>query len=136
MRGSSSSDYTSQSVINVVQIDGLVVLKIIKHHHEELVQGNDVVQGALLGLPQDQRLEITNCFPFPKLGDDEDFNELTSASTNPETSNIDAEVRDFEIDGDYDRIIIGVEAASVDADNELANFYTLGTMTYTEPVYD
>jgi len=51
-------------------------LKIIKHCEEEGSSG-DVVQGVLLGLIQDNRLEITNCFPFPssKPGDDEEEDE-------------------------------------------------------------
>ncbi len=39
-----------------------VVLKIIKHAHEETT---DAAQGGLLGLVKDSSLEITNCFPFP-----------------------------------------------------------------------
>lgn len=50
-----------------------VVLKIIKHSHEEGAGGTDLVQGVLLGLVVDNRLEITNCFPFPKHTEDEDF---------------------------------------------------------------
>jgi translation initiation factor 3 subunit H len=33
------------------------------------------VQGVLLGLVVDNKLEITNCFPFPRHNDDEDFDE-------------------------------------------------------------
>ncbi|KAH1177080.1 hypothetical protein KIL84_010782, partial [Mauremys mutica] len=63
------------SAVKQVQIDGLVVLKIIKHYQEE-GQGNEVVQGVLLGLVVDDRLEITNCFPFPQhTEDDADFDE-------------------------------------------------------------
>lgn len=52
------------------------MLKIIKHCEEEGSNG-DLVQGVLLGLIQDNRLEITNCFPFPssKAGEDEDDDE-------------------------------------------------------------
>uniref|UniRef100_A0A3B4X749 Eukaryotic translation initiation factor 3 subunit H n=1 Tax=Seriola lalandi dorsalis TaxID=1841481 RepID=A0A3B4X749_SERLL len=53
-----------------------VVLKIIKHYQEE-GQGSEVVQGVLLGLVVDDRLEITNCFPFPQhTEDDADFDEV------------------------------------------------------------
>lgn len=52
-----------------------MVLKIIKHYQEE-GQGSEVVQGVLLGLVVDDRLEITNCFPFPQhTEDDADFDE-------------------------------------------------------------
>lgn len=39
-----------------------MVLKIIKHAHEETA---NEAQGALLGLIKDSTLEVTNCFPFP-----------------------------------------------------------------------
>ena len=54
-----------------------VVLKIIKHCQEEAAGGQDLVQGVLLGLVVDSRLEITNCFPFPRHNDEEDFDEGT-----------------------------------------------------------
>ncbi|XP_052358466.1 eukaryotic translation initiation factor 3 subunit H-like [Oncorhynchus keta] len=53
-----------------------VVLKMIKHYQEE-GQGSEVVQGVLLGLVVEDRLEITNCFPFPQhTEDDADFDEV------------------------------------------------------------
>lgn len=45
-------------------------MKIVKHCHEESASNMDVAQGALLGLVVDNRLEITNCFGFPKHNDD------------------------------------------------------------------
>jgi len=54
----------------------LVALKIIKHCHEEGAGTTDVAQGVLLGLVVEDRLEITNCFPFPRHNDDEDFDEV------------------------------------------------------------
>ena len=66
---------SGDSAVKQVQIDGLVVLKIIKHYQEE-GQGTEVVQRVLLGLVVD-RLEITNCFPFPQhTEDDADFDEV------------------------------------------------------------
>ncbi|XP_070555504.1 eukaryotic translation initiation factor 3 subunit H-like [Ptychodera flava] len=59
-----------------VQIDGLVVLKIVKHCEEEGTGCTELVQGVLLGLVVDNTLEITNCFPFPRHTDDEDFDEV------------------------------------------------------------
>lgn len=41
-------------------------MKIVKHCHEESQGSMEVAQGALLGLSEGNRLEITNCFPFPK----------------------------------------------------------------------
>uniref|UniRef100_A0A803YQA8 Eukaryotic translation initiation factor 3 subunit H n=1 Tax=Meleagris gallopavo TaxID=9103 RepID=A0A803YQA8_MELGA len=68
---SGNKEYLTFSVLNF-----RVVLKIIKHYQEE-GQGNEVVQGVLLGLVVDDRLEITNCFPFPQhTEDDADFDEV------------------------------------------------------------
>lgn len=59
-----------------------MVLKIIKHYQEE-GQGTEVVQGVLLGLVVEDRLEITNCFPFPQhTEDDADFDEGKGIHTN------------------------------------------------------
>lgn len=67
----------NESSIEVVQIDGLVIMKLVKHCHEVENSGNVIAQGALLGLVADTRLEITHCFPFPggsdESMDDEDF---------------------------------------------------------------
>lgn len=59
--GSGSAVSTSNSIKDVY-VDAMVVLKIIKHAHEETT---DAAQGGLLGLVKDSTLEITNCFPFP-----------------------------------------------------------------------
>lgn len=68
---------TENEKIEVVQIDGLVVMKLIKHCHEVENSASAFAQGALLGLVADTRLEITHCFPFPSMSDetldDEDF---------------------------------------------------------------
>ncbi|KAK2815238.1 hypothetical protein Q7C36_023504 [Tachysurus vachellii] len=73
---SAGASTSLESQVKRVQIDGLVVLKIIKHYQEE-GRGSEVVQGVLLGLVVDDRLEITNCFPFPQhTEDDADFDEV------------------------------------------------------------
>ncbi|CAB0038876.1 unnamed protein product [Trichogramma brassicae] len=62
--------------IDYVQCDGLVVMKMLKHCHEENSNNMDVAQGALLGLNVNGCLEITNCFPFCKnddVNDEEDY---------------------------------------------------------------
>ncbi|XP_026083467.1 eukaryotic translation initiation factor 3 subunit H-A-like [Carassius auratus] len=65
-----------ETPVKQIQIDGLVVLKIIKHYQEE-GQGSEVVQGVLLGLVVEDSLEITNCFPFPQhTEDDVEFDEV------------------------------------------------------------
>jgi len=67
----------NENKIEIVQIDGLVVMKLVKHCHEAENSGSAFAQGALLGLVAETRLEITHCFPFPSLNDetldDEDF---------------------------------------------------------------
>lgn len=47
-----------------VQMDGLAVMKIIKHCYEER-SNIDTPRGGLLGLVIENRLEITNTFAFP-----------------------------------------------------------------------
>ena len=47
-------------------------MKIIKHCHEEGAGNTEVAQGVLLGLVVEDRLEITNCFSFPRHADDVD----------------------------------------------------------------
>jgi translation initiation factor 3 subunit H len=68
---------TYKSPVECVQIDGLVVLKIIKHCQEEGSGGSELVQGVLLGLVDKKCLEVTNCFPFPRHTDEEDFDEVS-----------------------------------------------------------
>ncbi|KAJ6390158.1 hypothetical protein OIU77_024387 [Salix suchowensis] len=58
------------SPLRVVQIEGLVVLKIIKHCKEF---SPSLVTGQLLGLDVGSVLELTNCFPFPIGEEDEEI---------------------------------------------------------------
>jgi len=50
------------TTLDVVQLEGLVMLKIINHCKENLPE---LVTGQLLGLDVGSTLEVTNCFPFP-----------------------------------------------------------------------
>ena len=52
-----------------------MALKIIKHCQEEGTGGSELVQGVLLGLVEGNRLEVTNCFPFPRHTEDAEFDE-------------------------------------------------------------
>lgn len=61
----------AKATVQVVQLDGLVLLKIIKHASEK---APEAVTGLLLGLDIGDRLEATNCFPIPVDKDDEDEN--------------------------------------------------------------
>lgn len=58
------------SVIAKYYISFKAVMKMVKHCHEESQSNMEVAQGALLGLAEGNRLEITNCFPFPKSSDE------------------------------------------------------------------
>ncbi|CAA2957491.1 eukaryotic translation initiation factor 3 subunit H [Olea europaea subsp. europaea] len=57
-------------LLRVVQIEGLVILKIIKHCQEF---SPALVTGQLLGLDVGSVLEVTNCFPFPIREEDEEI---------------------------------------------------------------
>mmetsp|Transcript_23067 Transcript_23067/g.40832 ORF Transcript_23067/g.40832 Transcript_23067/m.40832 type:complete len:412 (+) Transcript_23067:3400-4635(+) len=50
------------SKIETVKVDGLVLLKIIKHCTESLPE---LCSGSLLGMDMNADLEVTNSFPFP-----------------------------------------------------------------------
>ncbi|KAF4383469.1 hypothetical protein G4B88_000169 [Cannabis sativa] len=58
------------SPLRVVQIEGLAILKIIKHCKEF---SPALVTGQLLGLDVGSVLEVTNCFPFPIREEDEEI---------------------------------------------------------------
>ena len=52
----------AETPLRSVQIDGQVVMKIVKHCSE---QAPTLVTGQLLGLDIGATLEVTDCFPFP-----------------------------------------------------------------------
>ena len=58
-------------LVSNVKVSGLVLLKIIKHCEEETLLATEHVNGVLLGLAVGNTLEITNCFPLPKISDDD-----------------------------------------------------------------
>ena len=60
-----------------------MVLKIIKHCHDHSLGTDDLVQGVLLGLVEDTKLEVTHCFPFPRQNDDEEFDAGNEFILNP-----------------------------------------------------
>jgi len=61
--------------IKTIQIDGLVFLKIIKHYQDEIVRPQDVVSGVLLGLSENEILQVTHSFPIPKLPEETESND-------------------------------------------------------------
>ncbi|KIM85239.1 hypothetical protein PILCRDRAFT_817241 [Piloderma croceum F 1598] len=67
---SKAVDIEAEIPLTCVQIDGLVVTKILKHSREA---SSTTAHGLLLGLDLDGTLEISNSFPLPNhAGDDDD----------------------------------------------------------------
>ncbi|KAG2023411.1 translation initiation factor 3 subunit 3 [Coprinopsis cinerea AmutBmut pab1-1] len=60
-------DIEAEIPLNVVQLDGMAVTKIIKHAREA---PSTTAHGLLLGLDLDGVLEISNSFPLPHAGDE------------------------------------------------------------------
>jgi translation initiation factor 3 subunit H len=75
-RSSRSVQPETASAVKYVQLDPLVMHKVIKHCHEEGAGVTDVAQGALLGLVVEERLEITNCFPFPRHSENDEIDDV------------------------------------------------------------
>ncbi|ORY01099.1 hypothetical protein K493DRAFT_335102 [Basidiobolus meristosporus CBS 931.73] len=59
---STALDVEGSKPVEVVQLDSLVALKILKHSRENYPSP---VTGSLLGLDVNGTLEVSNCFPFP-----------------------------------------------------------------------
>mmetsp|Transcript_4703 Transcript_4703/g.6690 ORF Transcript_4703/g.6690 Transcript_4703/m.6690 type:complete len:182 (+) Transcript_4703:38-583(+) len=72
--------------VNTVHMDGLAVLKILKHCQESLP---NLVTGSLLGLSQGNGiLEITHAFPFPEpLDSNNSNNDASDDATTPTNEN-------------------------------------------------
>jgi len=87
----STYDYESEVPkisVRVVQLDGLVLLKMIKHCTENVPE---VVTGQLLGLDVGEKLEVTNCFPgiSDERNDDESDEHQLEMMKNFRTINVD-----------------------------------------------
>ncbi|KAI6232593.1 Eukaryotic translation initiation factor 3 subunit H [Aphelenchoides fujianensis] len=112
------------SKVDNVQIDSLVVMKLVKHVDSEFYSGmsevaGEACQGILTGLisPAEKRLEITNCFPTPRseLGVDGDENSQLNQQSYDEkqTETIDMLRRfrqmniDYEVVGFYQAHLFG-----------------------------
>eukprot|EP00003_Mantamonas_plastica_P029976 TRINITY_DN7248_c0_g1_i3.p1 TRINITY_DN7248_c0_g1~~TRINITY_DN7248_c0_g1_i3.p1 ORF type:complete len:650 (-),score=225.62 TRINITY_DN7248_c0_g1_i3:23-1972(-) len=66
----------NQATISSVQLDGGVLLRIMKHYAE-----TSMATGNLVGMDAEEVLEVTNCFPFPdELFQAEDSTELDEYS--------------------------------------------------------
>merc|ERR1712071_37803 len=73
-RKTTVSETDPESRLELVQVDGVALMKIMKHCKEESA-GLQSAQGVLLGLQVENRGEVTNCNPLPySLNEnDEDF---------------------------------------------------------------
>ncbi|GJJ78087.1 translation initiation factor 3 subunit H [Entomortierella parvispora] len=67
---SAALDIEGTAPIHSVQLDAMVVLKIVKHCRESVPT---TVTGQLMGLDVNGVLEVTHSFPMPKNQDSEDF---------------------------------------------------------------
>ncbi|KAF9569565.1 hypothetical protein EC968_002462 [Mortierella alpina] len=67
---SAALDIEGSVPIHAVQLDAMVVLKIVKHCRESVPA---TVTGQLMGLDVNGVLEVTHSFPMPKSQDSEDF---------------------------------------------------------------
>eukprot|EP01135_Chromosphaera_perkinsii_P010873 Nk52_evm1s2272 gene=Nk52_evmTU1s2272 len=97
--------------IKEVVIEGLVVMKIIKHCRENLPE---LVTGQLLGLDTDETLQVTNCFPFKTTSAADDSN-------GQDGDDIDADGADYQIE--MMRLM-----REVNADNNTVGWYQSGYM--------
>jgi len=98
-------DMEAEIPLNSVQLEGLVVSKIIKHSSES----HSAVHGLLLGLDLDGVLEVANSFPLPHTSGDDD-EKSSKATSRYQTSMLRAlkEVRaDDSIVGFYQSTTMG-----------------------------
>ncbi|KAG8810666.1 hypothetical protein FRC17_002840 [Serendipita sp. 399] len=70
-------DVTAEIPVTSVQIDAMVVSKIIKHGRE-----GSFGSGTLLGLDFDGTMEVSNCFPLPAFAEEEDKAAKSTAQAN------------------------------------------------------
>jgi len=113
-----------ESKVVKVQIDSVVIMKLVKHVDSEFYSGmsdvaGEACQGILTGLivPEDQRLEITNCFPAPRpelLVDSDDPAQIIAQSYEEKQSEIMDMLRrfrqmniDYELVGFYQAHLFG-----------------------------
>lgn len=104
--------------IHSVHIDGLAVLKIVKHCQESLP---NLVTGSLLGLVTDDGvLEITHAFPFPEPRDAESKSDLVGIKG--ETQNA-AETEAAALDGHEYQLEMMKMLREVNVDNNCVGWY-------------
>jgi len=119
--------------INAVHIDGLAVLKIVKHCQESLPSQ---VTGSLLGLTVDNGiLEITHAFPFPKARDDPNKSDKGDSPPTPADNDDEAS----NLDGDKFQLEMMKMFREVNIDNNCIGWYKsvyLGSVFDSDPSAD
>jgi len=121
--------FETEAPINEVHIDGLAVLKIVKHCQESLPSQ---VTGSLLGLTVDNGiLEITHAFPFPKAREDINKNDKDSPDADNEGES--------NLDGDRFQLEMMKMFREVNIDNNCIGWYKsvyLGSVFDSDPIAD
>ena len=97
----------------VVHVDGLVVLKIVKHCRDSLPQ---MAAGTLLGLDQGSTLEATHCFPRPAA-------KAEIAELNTTGEGADDPVEDEDEDGEAYQLEMMKMLREVNVDNNCVGWY-------------
>lgn len=106
--------------IHSVHIDGLAVLKIVKHCQESLP---NLVTGSLLGLVTDDGvLEITHAFPFPEPRDAESKSDLVGVKSSSDAPNA-IETEAAALDGHEYQLEMMKMLREVNVDNNCVGWY-------------
>lgn len=108
--------FQTEEPIREVHIDGLAVLKIVKHCQESLP---NFVSGSLLGLESSSGvLEITHSFPFPEPAQDtKSTSDLIKSSAIPDVSQLD------NLDGHEYQLEMMKMLREVNVDNNCVGWY-------------
>jgi len=95
-----------------VEVDGLVIMRMIKHSRENLPQ---LVTGQLLGLDIKSTLQVTDCVPFPKIEEADDENEEETEDDS------DAKGAEYQLE-------MMLRLREVNVDNNIAGWYSSSYM--------
>jgi translation initiation factor 3 subunit H len=95
--------------VTEVHIDGLALLKLVKHCRDSLPR---MVAGSLLGLDQGSILEVTHCFPFPAPSDRDEYVEPSDLGNGNE-----------DIDGEEYQMEMMKMLREVNVDNNCVGWY-------------
>eukprot|EP01114_Cavostelium_apophysatum_P003311 TRINITY_DN1313_c0_g1_i1.p1 TRINITY_DN1313_c0_g1~~TRINITY_DN1313_c0_g1_i1.p1 ORF type:complete len:366 (-),score=103.06 TRINITY_DN1313_c0_g1_i1:65-1111(-) len=101
-----------------VELDGMVIMKIIKHCRENLPQ---LVTGQLLGADFSTSLQVTDCVPFPKIDDEDDGSDGSNEGSSLELDESDAKGTEYQLE--MMRCL-----REVNVDNNVAGWYSSSFM--------